>query len=227
MRDPSDPSVPEPIWRAWLLPGAVLIFVIATFVLGKAGILPGIDGLMTRIEALAGSPWAVPALFALFCVGALIGLPQFMLFGVAVGVFGPWAGMAYAWLATLCSGSLTFWIGRFGGEGVFKRFAGERAKKVASFLGGNAFKASALVRMVPAGPFILVNMAFGISRARFVPFLGGLALGALPKLAIVALVAQGFVAAEARSIWGFGVALIGILLICIWLVAFRRQNAPE
>ena len=212
-------------WPRWTLSAFVLACVLFIFVLGLFGSFPGLDALAARLGTFAESPWGLPLLVSVFCVGAFIGIPQFILFGFAMIGFGPWWGMAYAWLATLCSGALTFWTGRFGGEGLFNRFAGARAHRLSGFLEGNAFKASALVRMIPTGPFILVNMAFGISKAPFVPFLTGLAVGAIPKLGLVALVAQGAVAAENQSAWGVGLASIGVVLIGVWLVVLKRQNA--
>lgn len=225
MSDRSDDIRPRSMWRAWLLPLLLLAGVLGVFALGKAGILPGLDGMMARIEALAGSPWAVPGLIGVFCVGAYLGVPQFALFGAAVVAFGPWMGTAYAWGATLVSGTLTYWTGRFGGRGLFARFAGARAQKLSGFLERNAFKSSALVRLVPTGPFLIVNMAFGVSRANFFGFLAGLGVGAWPKLIVVALAAQGLVAAEQGTFWvAVGAVLIAILVWAgmAWLATRSR-----
>ncbi len=220
MSEPVNSIKSAPLWRVWLLPGCVLAAVLIVFALGKAGLLPGFEGLLDRVGVLSGSSWALPILIGIFCLAAFLGLPQFVLFGAAIVAFGPWLGMAYAWLATLCSGALTFWAGRFGGEAIFNRFAGARAQRLSAFLGRNTFKASLLVRLVPTGPFILVNMAFGISKARFLAFLGGLAIGALPKLALVALAARGLIAAEQGVVWMSVVTVLGVGVIwggMIWL----------
>ena len=144
-----------------------------------------------------------------FCVGAFLGAPQFALFAAVIAAFGPWQGGVYSWGATLVSGSLTFWIGRLIGEPSFRKFAGRRANKLASALARNAFKASALIRTVPSGPFVLVNMAFGVSGARFMSFLTGLGVGCVPKILLVALAAQGIIAAREGSI------LIAVLAIVV------------
>lgn len=212
------------------MPLALLAVIGAVFVLGRAGALPWVDEALERAEALAGSPWGVPALVGLFCVGAFLGIPQFVLMGIAVAGFGPWLGMAYAWLATLCSGALTFWTGRLGGEGLFKRYAGARALKLSAFLGRNAFKASALVRLVPSGPFIAVNMAFGMSGARFSGFLAGLAIGAMPKLALIALAGQGLVAAQTGAAWVVAGAVGGAALLwgaIIWIKQRQSGKADD
>ena len=220
----TDPSDGPPLWRVWLLPLGFLIVVLVVFGLGKAGVLPELSGWLDQLGALSGSPWGLPALIGLFCIGAFIGAPQFILYGGALIAFGVWPGIGYAWLATLCSGGVTFWTGRIGGEALFNRFAGIRAQKVSGFLGANAFKASALVRLVPAGPFLLVNMAFGISKARFIPFLAGLGLGALPKLGIVLLVGQGVTTLSEGSVLLGGMAILGAAAIWFWLGSVQRKS---
>lgn len=222
----TEPSSVAPVWRVWLVPGGLLFAVFLVYVLGKSGNMGGLEGAFDRVGTLSGSLWGLPGLIGLFCVGAYLGVPQFMLIGAAILAFGPWPGMTYSWLATLCSGALTFWTGRLGGEALLRRYGGRRGRKFSAFLGRNAFKASTLVRLIPSGPFILVNMVFGASGARFSGFLAGLALGAVPKLGLVALAAQGLLAAEEGALWVAGGAVIGVAVLwggMLWAVQ-RKKN---
>jgi len=209
-------------WRALIFPIICTLIIGAVVVAGKFGYFPATEELLQRIGAYAGSPWGLPILVLVFCVGAFLGAPQFGLMAGAILAFGPWSGVLYAWLATLCSGTLTFWAGRLGGERLFARYAGKRANKIAKYLGQNAFKASALVRLVPTGPFVLVNMTFGMSGARFSPFLAGLGIGALPKLVLVALAGQGLVSAGRGSLAIALCAVLGVSLV--WGFMFWMQN---
>ena len=213
--------------RVLLLPLSVVGAVLAVFIAGKMGFVSGLDGLIGQAGSYAGSFWGLPVLIGIFCIGAFLGVPQFALMGGAVVAFGPLLGLGYAWAATLCSGALTFWTGRLGGETLFKRYAGRRGAKLSGFLGRNGFMASLLVRLVPTGPFILVNMAFGVSKARFPAFLAGLAIGALPKLGLVALAGQGLIAAEQGAIWIAGCAVIAVMLIwggMVWLGRTQKKT---
>jgi len=222
---PIEPERQAP-WRALVFPVIWVLIIGAVFIAGKFGVLPSAENLLQRVGAYAGSVWGLPLLVLVFCVGAFLGAPQFALMAGAILAFGPWMGGLYAWLATLCSGTLTFWAGRFGGERLFARYAGKRANRIAGFLGQNAFKASGLVRLVPTGPFVLVNMAFGMSGARFLPFLAGLGLGAVPKLVLVALVGQGLVSAGRGSLVIALCALLGAGLL--WALMFwikKRRRA--
>ena len=142
----------------------------------------------------------------------------------AIVAFGPLTGMLYAWGATLCSGGLTYWTGRLGGHKLVAHMAGRRVKSFVGFLGANTFKSSLFVRLVPAGPFILVNMAFGASRAGFAAFMAGLAVGALPKLAVVALVAQGTISLGQSSLVAGAIAFLAAILVSGWLLFFKRKK---
>lgn len=214
-------------WQAALWPLLWLIVIAGVFIAGKMGALPGLENIGQQVSVYANSPWGLPVLIGVFCVGAFLGAPQFALMAGAVVAFGPWLGSFYAWAATLASGTVTFWAGRLGGEMFFKRYAGARAERVAAFLGRNAFKASALVRLVPTGPFIMVNMSFGMSGARFAPFLAGLGIGAVPKLALVALAGQGIVSAGQGSVIIAMAAAGGIALVWGGMIWARRCNMPK
>ena len=53
-------------------------------------------------------------------------------------------------------------------------------------VGRNGLWASAIVRLVPSAPFVVVNMAAGCTPMPFWMFLVGTAFGSVPKLALTA-----------------------------------------
>ena len=215
MKTPDEAPDHVPAWRVWLAPLGLLIGIVAVFMLGRAGMITGLDDALAKAGMLADSPWGLPALIGVFCLGAYLGLPQFALIGLAIAAFGPVVGFAYAWLATLCSGTLTFWTGRALGSGIVKRYSGKRLDRIIRLINENAFTASAIVRTIPTGPFLLVNMVFGASGARFVPFLLGLAAGSVPKLALIAFAGESLSAALGGSLWR--AVLVGAVTVAIWL----------
>lgn len=190
-----DKTASQPARRTLLLGGGLLAGVFILFALGKLGFMPSEKALNAWMETVAGSPWGLPAIILVFCVAAFLGVPQFALIAAAVALFGPWLGFCYAWLANMISGSLTFYVGRMAGEKVFRRYAGATANRLAAFVGRNALATSALVRNVPTGPFIIVNMAFGVSTAKFRDFAIGMGLGSLPKMVLIAFAGQSLFAA--------------------------------
>ena len=213
------------LWLGLALGGAVIVL----FLLGKAGLLGSLEAFIRQMQALADTPWALPAVIALFCGAAFLGIPQFGLIGAAVVAFGPLYGAFYAWLATLVSGCLTFWLGRFSGQAAVARFSGERAARFASFVSRNTFAASAIVRNVPTGPFLIVNMAFGAVRANFPGFLAGMALGIIPKILLVTLAGQGLVKAISGSLLvasGFVLAAL-LVFAAIWAYVRHRRRTGQ
>lgn len=165
----------------------LLAAVLVIFALGRLGHLPELGDAEIWLRDLAGSPWGLPAVVAIFCIAAFLGVPQFALLAASVAVFGPLWGAVYGWVANMVSGALTFWIGRAGGEAAVRRYAGPRARKLSALIGRNALIASALVRSIPAGPFLIVNMVFGASAAKFRDFWIGMGLGIIPKILLVAV----------------------------------------
>jgi uncharacterized membrane protein YdjX (TVP38/TMEM64 family) len=92
--------------------------------------------------------------------------------------------------------------------------------RLSRFVGRNAFVGSFIIRNVPSAPFIVVNMAFGVSRARFASFILGCALGVLPKTALVAFFGGSFMTAvEGDGVWtsvilaAVGVGWLALMLI--------------
>lgn len=166
---------------------ALAAAVLAVFFIGKSGMLPGLEEAEGWLRDLAGSPWGLPAVIFVFCVAAFVGVPQFALIAAAVAVFGPLMGGVYGWVANMISGAMTFWIGRVSGEAAVRRYAGARTRQISALIGRNALIASAVVRSVPAGPFLIVNMVFGASDAKFRDYWIGMGLGIIPKIVLVAV----------------------------------------
>jgi len=215
MSAPDEHPAARSVWRLWLWPLCLLVLVLGIFALGKAGLLTGLDGLMLQVKALANSPWGLPALLAVFCLGAYLGIPQFALVGAGVAVFGPVLGFCYSWLATLGSGALTFGTGRALGADAVRKHAGGRIAQLSGLISRNAFIASAIVRTIPTGPFLIVNMVFGASGARFWPFWLGLGCGSVPKLALIAFAGEGVMAALTGSFWR--ALVFGLIAASVWI----------
>ena len=216
-----------PARRAMVLGGVLLAVVLLVFGLGKLGVLlPSGEAMTAWMDGMADSPWGLPALIVVFCVAAFLGVPQFALIAAAVAVFGPWAGGAYSWIATMVSGALTFYVGRLTGEQAFRRYAGKTANRLAGFIGRNAFVASAVVRNVPTGPLLLVNMAFGVSHARFLPFWAGMGVGTIPKIILVAFAGRSLLAAlSGNPVTAILAALAAVAVYAV--IAWVRQRVRK
>lgn len=213
--------------RRALYAGLILLaLVLGVFAAGKAGLLPDADTVTGWMKTLNHGPWGLVAVIAVFCVAAFAGIPQFALIAAAVAVFGPWHGAGYSWIANMISGAVTFWLGRLAGEEAFRRYAGQWAQKLSRFVGRNALVASAVVRNVPTGPFLIVNMAFGVSNAKFRDYWIGMGIGIIPKIALITFAGRSLLAALQGNI---GIAILtGVAAIAVYAagyVYFRRRAA--
>ncbi|HEV7351745.1 MAG TPA: VTT domain-containing protein [Brevundimonas sp.] len=203
-------------WRTALAAGLLLAATLGLLWLGKTQL-----GLQTehRLEAwlqgYAGSPWAFVATVVLFVLAAFIGAPQFILIAACVVAFGPSLGFFYSWAATVVSAGVTYWMGRGPTARLVDRLDSRTLERLKRFVGRNAFYASFMIRNVPSAPFIVVNMAFGATRASYPAFLLGCALGVLPKTALVAFFGGAVVTAVSGD--GVWTSLILAAVAVVWL----------
>jgi uncharacterized membrane protein YdjX (TVP38/TMEM64 family) len=160
---------------------------------------------------------ALPVCIVFFTLASFIGAPQPLLVGAAVLAAGPQAGFWYAWISTIIAGGANYSFGRAAHDYARKRIDGFARWRWTHFIRRKPFLASTLIRAVPTAPFVVVNMAFGVARANAWGFIAGLALGSLPKTAIIAFAGKGVLdAIEGELGWS---ALIAAVVLLLWLAA--------
>lgn len=215
-------------WRAVAISVAMVAVVAAMLVVGR---LYYGDQIEAFIDATLGEArrthLGLPVTILVFTLTAYVGAPQIVLIGACVVAFGPEEGFWWAWIATIISGAATFYTGRLSSVETQKRFGGATGGRFTRFMGKNGFLASLIVRFVPTAPFVVVNMAFGAARVNFWAFIGGLALGVLPKTAIVAFAGDGIMDALEGDLGS--AALMGVAAIVLWLIVVvivRRWIRP-
>ncbi len=206
--------------RAWRAVAVTIGLLVAVFaILAVARLFFG-DEIERFVKSSLGGAerahWGLPAAIAVFCITALVGAPQLILIAACVVAFGPERGFWYAWVATIASGAMTYWLGKLSSAQTRRRFGGATGGRFTRFMGQNGFLASFVVRFAPTAPFIVVNMAFGAANVGFGPFLAGLSLGVLPKTAIVAFAGDGIMDALEGKLGS--AALMGAGAIALWLL---------
>ncbi len=180
-------------WRtlaiSFLLFGGVgLVFLFGAPLMGLNG-EQTVEQWLTTVHG----PWALPVAVFAFAVLAFVGVPQIMLIAAAVVAFGPVTGFAYSWIGTMVSSMVGFYLGRAAGAKTLERFSGAGVKRFMDHVGKNGFLASFIVRLVPSAPFIVVNMAAGVTPMRVVDFTLGTALGIVPKIVLTAFAGNSIV----------------------------------
>ena len=205
--------------RAWrtlavsfvLFGGVGVVFLFGAQVLGFSG-----EATVERWLGLAADgPWALPAAVAAFAFLAFLGVPQFVLIAAAVVAFGAWTGFAYSWIGTMVSSLVGFYLGRVAGARALETLSSEGVRKFMGLVGRNGFLASLIVRLVPSAPFIVVNMAAGVTPMRVWPFIAGTALGIIPKIGLTAFAGNSIV----QALRGDGLQHVGwlVAIAALWL----------
>ena len=176
------------------------------------------------MQTLSGSAWAIPITIAIFCGMAFIGAPQWMLITGTVLAFGPWEGSVLAWCGSLAAAVLGFWIGHLMGAERLQKLDANLIRKLSAAVRKNGFMTSLVVRLVPTGPAILVNLAAGVSRMKFRHFLAGTSIGIIPKIIVVALISQGLISGLSGSVMAvFFAGLAGVAILLSWLAKKRLE----
>ncbi|RAK66475.1 TVP38/TMEM64 family protein [Phenylobacterium kunshanense] len=186
--------------------------------------LLGFDGERT-LESWLGAargPWSLPVAVAAFAALAFVGTPQIVLIAAAVVAFGPMWGATYSWIGTMVSALVGFWLGRTAGASALERFSGEGVRRFMQHVGENGFLASLIVRLVPSAPFIVVNMAAGVTPMRARDFVAGTAIGIVPKIALTAFAGASIVQMMRGEIGRHGLAIAIVAAIWLGLGWFAR-----
>lgn len=202
-------------WRAVAVTLGLFLIVAVMLVIGRLFYGEEIESFVHN--TLGGAErlhWGLPAAILVFTLTAFIGAPQFVLITACVVAFGPEVGFWYSWVATIVSGAVTFFAGKLSSSSATKRFGGATGGRFTRFMGQNSFWASFVIRFVPTAPFAVVNMAMAAAKAPFLAFIGGLALGVLPKTAIVAFAGDGIMDAVEGNLGS--AALMGGAAILLW-----------
>lgn len=217
-------------FRPSLIFTILVSLVIAVLLIAGLGGESSIDfeGLQAVFGFKKDSKTAIFIVMSVFLFASFLGAPQWALITACVLGFGPFLGGFYAWTATLMSASVNFGLARVIGQKRLLRFTGPRLTRVLETVERNGVLWSFVVRLVPTGPFILVNIAGGVSSIRYRAFLLGTALGIVPKILVIALLAKGvFVGLDRQiiSIVFIGLAVAAIVLT-FWLQKQFKQRGP-
>ena len=204
----------------------ILMFglVVSLLIFGQSVLQVPDTNIYEIFARLKETGFALPVIALIFTLAAFIGVPQWMLITGVILAFGPVSGSLYAWMATMCSAAIDFWLGRWIGSEKLNRYGGNVVGRIISVVKHNGFITSFAVRFVPTGPFVLVNMAAGVAHMKFSSFVLGTGLGIIPKIAIVGLVAQGVITGvDGKRFSSFFIVLAIVLVVSMFL-ARKRLN---
>ena len=212
----------------WLWSFAALAVVLVGLLLTRTVIDPGDLDVAGLMGAENPQWYSFPLTVLVFILLAFVGMPQWVLIGAAVLVFGPVLGGAISWVATLVSALLNFALGRAMGRERLQRRLGERAKRWVDRVSEEGMMAALIVRLVPVAPFVLINMAAGASNMKARDFAIGTAIGIIPKIAAIAVFGRGLVELVRGDnlLLGVGLLVVAVVIgVFIWRIRRRHKVA--
>jgi uncharacterized membrane protein YdjX (TVP38/TMEM64 family) len=133
----------------------------------------------------------------------------------------------YALVGATASGALTFAIGRHLDRQFVRGLAGRRLNDLSRRLGQRGLLAIVFARIVPIGPYTIVNIVAGASQIRWRDFLLGTVIGLVPGVTLASIFVDRVAAAirEPGAATFALVAAAGIALIVVALTLRGRLAA--
>ncbi len=178
------------VWRPFLLLAGLVLAGLALHALPEGGA-------SKLLEQLSAEPSASSAAM-LVVIGSLlcaVGVPRQIVAYAAAYAFGFWMGAALSLAAQMVGCVADFYWARLVGrkwarEKMARRWGG-RLARMDDFLTANPFTATVILRLLPVGNNLAVNLLAGVSGVAAAAFMVGSAIGYVPQTVIFALLGGG------------------------------------
>ncbi|HEX8252474.1 MAG TPA: VTT domain-containing protein [Thermoanaerobaculia bacterium] len=138
------------------------------------------ENIRAAVEQIRGV-WYAPFVYvAIYALGCVVALPA-SIFVIAAGFIWGWLlGGAYAMVGGLLGAIISFFAGRFIGEGLLDRF-GRVGKLVRAQVDHAGFKSMLILRNIPGIPFAVLNYGAGVAGVRFRDYFFATLIGIAPS----------------------------------------------
>lgn len=125
--------------------------------------------------------WYAPIVYvAVYAIGCVVALPA-SIFVIAAGFIWGWLlGGCYAMLGGVTGAIVSFFAGRFIGEGLLDRF-GRIGRLVRQQVDHAGFKSLLILRNIPGIPFAVLNYGAGVAGVRFRDYFFATLIGIAPS----------------------------------------------
>lgn len=142
--------------------------------------------------------------------------------GVSIA-FGPWLGTIYALTGIVVAALSHYALGRSVKREVVRRLAGERLDALSEILKRHGLIAVIVLRVLPLGPFVMVNVIAGAIRLRPMHFTLATLIGMAPGV-IVMTVFGGKVSQHLRSQGDANWWIAGFLVLAAAFFAYHLHR---
>jgi phospholipase D1/2 len=189
------PPPAESKWPAWVKPVALLLALVGLALLWRYTALSDVvrlNQLLARAEALRAAPASALVVPLVFVVLAVLLVPVTLLRWTAVIAFGPVLGTIYASVGGALAALIGHEVGRRAGAESIERLSHGRVHRVRARMEGRGVLAVAAVRLLPLGPFTIINAVLGALGIPRRDFILGTVLVMVPTLILMALAVSAF-----------------------------------
>jgi uncharacterized membrane protein YdjX (TVP38/TMEM64 family) len=190
------PAAVKPLWRRLLLPGVILAFMVMAYVTGLHRYL-SLQAIAENRKALgdftsANLLLALLGYVAAYTAAVALSLPGASILTILGGLLFGWlvGGLAAIVAATLGAVVIFSVVKTSLGEGLAKR-AGPFLARISDGFAKDAFNYLLFLRLVPAFPFWLVNIAPALANVKLRTFALATAIGIIPGTFAFAFVGEG------------------------------------
>jgi len=181
--------------------------------------VPPLTEVRTWVQA-AG--WAGPVLYSgLYALASMTPAPASVMTIGAGALFGWGVGVPVAFCGALVGALAGFAMSRTLGRSTVEGLAGERLARLDAMLRERGLLAVIGIRMVPLGPFAIVNATCGLTAVRARDYVAGTAIGLLPGS--VTFVAVGAFGTSPGSVPFLLAVLAVVLLVGIGVMTNNRR----
>jgi uncharacterized membrane protein YdjX (TVP38/TMEM64 family) len=164
----------------------------------------------------------VLAVLVVFVLSGLVAFPVVVLIAGTTAVFGVWPGMLYAGLGAMASALVTYSVGWWLGQRRLRHYFGPRVNRIKQSFAGRGIVTVTAIRLIPAAPYTLVNLAAGALKIPPLEYAVGTALGLAPGILVMSLLGSTIVGIIAHPTLG-GIAVITGLLVATILLSIGLQ----
>jgi uncharacterized membrane protein YdjX (TVP38/TMEM64 family) len=234
-------QAPAPSTSRWLKIGLLVLFVgvvAAFFAFGGQDYLSldAIKANRDRLLAFAERNYvaALAIAFAVYAGAVAFSLPGGLILSLTMGfIFGRWVGTVLVVLAATLGATIVFLAARYIVADAARKRLGALGEKINAGFTRNAFSYLLFLRLVPAFPFFLVNLAPALTSIPLRTYVAATFLGIIPGSFVFVNLGQtlsridsldGLVSLETLGAF----ALLGVFaLVPVAIKAYReRKGAP-
>ncbi len=159
--------------------------------------------------------WYAPIVYVfLYALGCVVALPA-SLFVIAAGFIWGWLlGGCYAMVGGMFGAIVSYFLGRFIGEGLLERF-GRIGRVVAKQVDHAGFKTLLVLRNIPGVPFAVMNYGAGVAGVKFRDYFFATLIGIAPSKFVFTYCADALFNGSMSE----GDAFKRLLVVCVLVLA--------